>query len=248
MKTPLEATPSPGYLQQLSDAELLQLYQTTVENETLAEQLFNVIYSRHTMAIWYFIACKAPSLEDAEDIFVDTWRIAIEGMFRLVLESSFRGWLLGIARHTMAAYYPRCRSGANLGLLLQSGSRRSVLADCSLDELLVNLESDLGTLVEILHDPNEANNPALTNLRQEEVALLLDQALPRLRERSPASFEVVYLAYFAGLSNREIAAELGKNEGAIKTAKSRAHTYLAEILRELLDQMDEGTGWFEELR
>jgi DNA-directed RNA polymerase specialized sigma24 family protein len=53
-------------------------------------------------------------------------------------------------------------------------------------------------------------------------------------------FDVIYLAYFAGLNNGEIATELKKSLGAVKTAKSGGHAYLAEILGELFDHMDVG--------
>lgn len=248
MKTTSEATPHSQPWHDLPDKALLDLFQAAQSDDQLAEEIFNLLYSRHATPIWHFIRYRVSPVENAEDIFVETWRRAIEGMLTLTLQTSFRGWLRGIARHTIAHYYPRRKSGSRPDEPLQPGSRSSIWADTSLDELLINLDGNLGLLIEAVQDRGTHINPVLSYSRQEEIALLIGQALPQLKKRSASGYEIIYLAYFAGLSNAEIAAELKKSVGAIKTAKSRAHHYLAEIIRSLLDGMDEDLSWFQELR
>lgn len=71
------------------------------------------------------------------------------------------------------------------------------------------------------YDPESEDNAG-----RENIALLLDA----LRKLSDSDQEVVRLHYFSGLSFREIAALLNKEEGAIKIRHHRAITKLKTIL------------------
>ncbi|MCP4371701.1 MAG: sigma-70 family RNA polymerase sigma factor, partial [Deltaproteobacteria bacterium] len=148
MKAPLEAAPGSHNLKQLSDKELLGLYKAAKNDEALAEQRFNVIYNRHALSAWHFIRYKTQSVEDAEDVFVDTWHKAIEGMSRLNLKTNFRGWLIGIARHNIAGYYLTRKVGLYTEVQVQPGTKKSISSEYSLDELLFSLNGEFGVLLE----------------------------------------------------------------------------------------------------
>lgn len=78
------------------------------------------------------------------------------------------------------------------------------------------------------------STPSQHAIRREEVARV-EQAFDRLREEQR---EVISLAHVVGLSRAEIATQLGKSEGAVRTMLSRA---LAE-LADLLEEPDSGAG------
>jgi DNA-directed RNA polymerase specialized sigma24 family protein len=77
---------------------------------------------------------------------------------------------------------------------------------------------------------------------------LTQVVLPRFMDRHPVPCQVIILSFFAWLKDDEVAEELGMSPGAVRTAKSRAlRQYLPAILREVLAEMGEQTGWFQAL-
>jgi RNA polymerase sigma-70 factor (ECF subfamily) len=70
------------------------------------------------------------------------------------------------------------------------------------------------------------STPSQHAMRNEEVARV-EQAFDRLGEEQR---EVITLAHVVGLSRAEIAEQLGKSEGAVRTMLSRALAQLAEVL------------------
>ena len=219
-------------LDRLADGELLDIVQNGGVEACRAG--FDALYSRYSHPAWNYIRSASWSQEEAEDRFAETWEIVARKISTLILTGSFYGWVLGIARNVIRAHVARARTRDEL----------------SLDELVY--DPDQGDLVSLLETMRLAGRPAdeamVTVLKLEEAELLTHVVLPRLMDRHPVPCQVVILSFFAWLNDDEVAQELGMTPAAVRTAKSRAlRQYLPAILREVLDEMGEKSGWFEGL-
>jgi len=112
-----------------------------------------------------------------------------------------RGHFIGLAAHVM----------------------RRVLVDYARQH---NAERRAGGLHRVEMDDNFAISPE----RLDEV-LVLDEALARLKEKSPRQAQVVELRYFGGLSVEQIAAMLGVAPRSVKRDWSLARMFLYRELR-----------------
>jgi RNA polymerase sigma-70 factor (ECF subfamily) len=75
---------------------------------------FAELYERHLASVYRYMASRAPSREEAEDlaseVFHRAW--ASRGSYRS--NGSFRAWIFGIARRTIADHYRRWRPATHL--------------------------------------------------------------------------------------------------------------------------------------
>src|SRR6266851_108563 len=75
---------------------------------------FAELYARHLPGVYRYMASRAPSREEAEDlaseVFHQAW--ASRGSYRS--NGSFRAWIFSIARRTVADHYRRWRPAAHL--------------------------------------------------------------------------------------------------------------------------------------
>ena len=83
-----------------------------------------------------------------------------------------------------------------------------------------------GPLKVTLDDGIEAITPGIDGID----ALILTQALERLRELSPVQAQIVELRYFAGLSVEEVAALLGVSATTVKRDSAMAKAWLSREL------------------
>ena len=250
---PLEVS-CPHQLKDLSDRALLGLYRRAPDEAT-AEQIFNAIYARHSSASWNFIFYRSQTQEDAEDIFAETWEAVYTRILSLDLRKSLRGWIIGIAKHKIAGYYPPPKKKSSQGgeIPIQTGTTKSIASQRSLDAIICSPDKEeIRLLIEAIipaDKPNPQQHPVHMALRNEEIDLLVNEALSKLGERSPTSLDVVILSFFVGLTDREIAETLEMKSNAVRTAKTRAlRKYLPEIINDILQEMGEGIEWFEYLR
>jgi RNA polymerase sigma-70 factor (ECF subfamily) len=66
---------------------------------------FGELVALHHPSVFHFITTKTDNHHDAEDLCQKTWGDAWSGIQDFRGDSSFRTWLLGIARHQVAYFY-----------------------------------------------------------------------------------------------------------------------------------------------
>ena len=81
-------------------------------------------------------------------------------------------------------------------------------------------------------DPAELNQASVT---PDERRLLIDESLRRLETDDPESARVILLKFFGGLTNVEVAVNLGVNVRTVERQWAYAKACLLEIVRELED-------------
>lgn len=69
------------------------------------ERALYTLYERYSDGLFGFIVCQMPSQQDAEDIWQETWLVAVRRISQFRGESCFFTWLCAIARHKVADYY-----------------------------------------------------------------------------------------------------------------------------------------------
>jgi DNA-directed RNA polymerase specialized sigma24 family protein len=62
--------------------------------------------------------------------------------------------------------------------------------------------------------------------------LLVDQCLDRLEEEDPESARIISLKFFAGLTNKEVAAISGVTERSVERRWAYARTCLYELIQQ----------------
>ena len=65
--------------------------------------------------------------------------------------------------------------------------------------------------------------------------ILIDESLQRLEEEDPDSARIVLLKFFAGLTNKEVATNLGVNVRTVERQWAYARASLFQIIREIED-------------
>lgn len=69
---------------------------------------FGAIYAQHVTPIWRFVRARVPSDTDAEDVTSEVFAEAMRSWSRFdPARGAVGGWLVGIARHTLADWWRR---------------------------------------------------------------------------------------------------------------------------------------------
>jgi RNA polymerase sigma-70 factor (ECF subfamily) len=71
-------------------------------------------YERHLPGVYRYMATRAPSPEEAEDLTSEVFQQAWGSLGSYRSSGSFRAWMFGIARRTVADHYRRRRPAAHL--------------------------------------------------------------------------------------------------------------------------------------
>jgi RNA polymerase sigma-70 factor (ECF subfamily) len=166
-----------------------------IEDEPPAARLFQ----EHAATIFAYLRLRTATPEEAEDLLLDVFLVAIEQLSMLNERTSQaqRAWLRGVAAHKVADHYRR-------------GQRRPQV---TLDEVSETLYAD------------EARSPegiALHHERDEQLRLLLE-SLPSLTR------QMIHLRFVYGLSCAQIAEALDKREGAVRKQLWRALNQIREL-------------------
>ncbi|HET8843303.1 MAG TPA: sigma-70 family RNA polymerase sigma factor, partial [Ktedonobacteraceae bacterium] len=154
------------------------------------------LYQRHARMVLAYIRQRVSSKEDAEDLLVEVFLVAIQNETPLHLnEKEQLTWLRRVAHNKLVDRYRRL-------------NRLPALAP--LDEF-----------AEVLLDDDE-HTPEAMMLRQADHM----QLQTHLAGLSPMQQEILRLRFVGGLSTREIATRLAKNHSTIRMALSRTLNYL----------------------
>jgi len=146
--------------------------------------------------------------DEAEDVVLDGFRILWDRVDTLSADQpGLMAWLLRIVRNRAI---DRLRARRRHGLRVERAQRSGVLGDASVEA----------------PTPNEAAHPGW------HVHESVHAALRELPEDQRAA---VQLAYFAGLTHSEIAAQLGIPMGTVKTRLRLAYGRLRQALAPLKD-------------
>jgi RNA polymerase sigma-70 factor (ECF subfamily) len=171
---------------------------------------------RYLPGLRAFVRLRAGPLlitkESSADLVQSVCRDVLENMgrFRYEGETGFKRWLYKTALRKIADRYEYYRAQKrNAG---REDHRDPNSADTGDEDLLAACRSFY--------------TPSHHAMAREELARL-EQAFDKLTEEQR---EVIVLARLVGLSRAEIAEEMGKSEGAVRTMLSRALAQLAEIL------------------
>lgn len=169
------------------------------------ERALGELYDRHARVAYALAYAVVGERADADEVVVDTfgqaWRTA--GQFESG-RGSVAAWLATIAR-TRALDLVRARGRRSRAL-----ERAAQLAAGG------------------VASPVAAGEPADRDAERAEARRLVTRALAELPESQRRAIE---LAYFGGLSQSEIATELGEPLGTVKTRIRDGMTKLRELLR-----------------
>ncbi|HEV2238849.1 MAG TPA: sigma-70 family RNA polymerase sigma factor [Ktedonobacterales bacterium] len=144
------------------------------------------LYQEHAPAVLAWLRLRAPTQEDAEDLLLEVFEAALAQAVMLQTRD-------GPAQR---AWLRRVAANKLADYYRRRGGRQPLL----LEQVAEALYAD------------EAQSPEQTALTREEHARLhlLLRDLPRLQQ------QVMYLRFVYGLRSAEIAATLGKREGAVR--------------------------------
>lgn len=150
------------------------------------------LYQQYAPVLYLYLTRHVSREEDAEDLLVDVFLAALENkQFANLPEKTQLAWLWSVVRHKIIDSYRHSRRWR----------QRLVM---------------LGSLVETpLRD--ESVDPEDSALRQEEYGMLHSS----IRRLTPFQQELLHLRFAQNMRCSEIAACLGKREGAVKVMLSR---------------------------
>ena len=163
----------------------------------------------HLPALQAFVRLKAGAMllqrESCSDLAQSVCRDVLEnaGRFRWGGEAEFRKWLFTTAMRKIADRAEHWRAGKREPGREQHVSEEQALLGC-----------------------RSFYTPSRQAMAREELAQV-EAAFARL---SPEKQDVILMARLMGLSHGQIAKDLGKTEGAVRTMLSRALAELAEAL------------------
>lgn len=80
------------------------------------QNAFSRLYRRYLPDIYHFLYTRTGSQADAEDLTADVFFKMLQSISSYQAQGSFRGWLMGIARHTLMDYYRRQYAAIELPL------------------------------------------------------------------------------------------------------------------------------------
>lgn len=158
-----------------------------------------MLYQHHALPILRLIRRHVASWEDAEDLALEVFLVALEQeeMLTHLSVNSQLAWLRTVAHHKVVDFYRR-------------STIRSTLPLEEMTEMLLD---------------DENMTPERVVVRHEEYTILHTHlaALP------PQQQEILRLRFAAGLRCREIASLLNKREGTIRSLLSRSLNFLRTI-------------------
>jgi RNA polymerase sigma factor (sigma-70 family) len=158
-----------------------------------------LLYQRHAQTILAYIRPRVPSKEDAEDILLDVFLRAMQH------ETPFH-----LSEDQQQIWLRHVARNQIIDRYRQQGR---VPAHSSLDALAETLCAD------------EGEGPEAQILRQ----TLSDELLELLADLSPVQQTVLHLRFARDLSTREIAQQLQKSDGSIRTLLSRTLNHLRGV-------------------
>ena len=158
------------------------------------------LYQQYAPALYAYLLRHVPDEEDAEDLLVEVFLAALENaQFSALAEKAQLAWLWRVTRNKTVDAYRR--------------STRRRKRNVTLD-----------TIVEHMID-DDSVEPEYSALRQEEYATLQEH----LKTLTPLQQEVLQMRFGQDMRCSEIAARMGKREGAIKVMLSRTLNLLKSI-------------------
>jgi RNA polymerase sigma-70 factor (ECF subfamily) len=173
-------------------------------------EAFTVVVHRYKTPLFRYAQRMLGNVQDAEDVFQETFLRVHRSLDRYDSRRPFKPWLYRIAANL-------CRDG------LRHRMRRRGL---SLDRLLSDDNPASGTLGDTVPGAEAADGPARTEETQRRIAEAL--AGLSLKHR-----EVFVLARYEGLTYEEIAATLDVPLGTVKSRMSNAGAALFKALEDL---------------
>lgn len=168
-------------------------HHTAMRNRNVSHELVAALYKRYASALFKYIYTSLSRREEAEDILVEVFLAALKDQHLIHLnEQQQLAWLFRVARNKVADWH------------------RSALRypATSLELLPSSFEEHF----------SETGRPDILLLQREEY-MLLRQQIARLPEMQQ---EVLRLRFILELRHSEIAALLGKTEGAVQILFWRA--------------------------
>lgn len=158
------------------------------------------LYEQYAPAIFAYLVQRVPHEEDAEDLLVEVFLAALEStLFPAMPEKAQLAWLWRVARNKTIDAYRR--------------STRRRARNVPLDVITESITED------------EDDGPEHFALLQEEYDVLQGH----IQNLPPQQQEILRLRFAQEMRCSEIAAHLGKREGAIKVMLSRTLNFLRNI-------------------
>src|SRR3989338_3378593 len=175
------------------------------KNDKFLKEKFVKSYDKYHESIYRFLYFRVKSEQIAQDLTSETFTKAWDalGFGNIKYPDNERAYLYKIASNLLIDYYRSANK-----------NREFLVGD---QEIMAQLASTTG--------PPEGpvvDSPSTTIGERLDVGQNLDKVLSVLQDMSEISAEVITLKYVEDMSNAEIAQILGKSEGAIRTALSRA--------------------------
>lgn len=157
------------------------------------------------------LSTSEASAPNVEDFSQQACEVLLEKLPEYHYDASFAAWLTKILRHIILHPYTRGRDIID---------RRPTVA--SIDQVEANQSSEAFSLWQLLSDPSQS-----AAFEQLETRMLLADALTHLRSKAQRA---VIIYSFDGLSDAEIAQQLGKSSSNVAVLRFRALRRLREIL------------------
>lgn len=189
-----------------NDGEALSLQDeaTLVERARTDGAAFGELYQRYAKAIYNYVYYRTGNHHDAEDLTARTFQQALAHIHTYVDRGlPFSAWLYRIAHNLVANWH-------------RDQSRRAVI---SIEELRAS-----GAQSEPLRDVMQPLEALAEDREQRE------QLLAAIRRLPPERQQLLILKFVERLSNAEIAAIMGRTEGAIKSLYHRTLLALRDEL------------------
>lgn len=122
----------------------------TIEFSRRDPHAFEPLVARHGADIHAYLARRAGTAE-ADDLLAETWLAAYSGRGTFdAARGNARGWLFGVARHTLAAHYRRqARVGAPHGILFVHDEWEAVDARLDAAAVVPELRQALAALPDV---------------------------------------------------------------------------------------------------
>jgi RNA polymerase sigma factor (sigma-70 family) len=160
------------------------------------------LYQQYASALLAYLLRRVPDEEDAEDILVEVFLAALENeQFSRLPEKAQLAWLWRVTRNKTVDAYRR--------------STRRRTRNVTLESVIEHALGDDGA------------EPEHSALRQEEYDILQGH----LQTLTPLQQEVLQMRFGQDMRCSEIAARMGKREGAIKVMLSRTLNLLKNIYK-----------------
>src|SRR5260221_395637 len=174
-------------------------------------EALSALYRRFLPGIFGYIAARVPDRATAEDLTLEVFLTMVEGIGQLRAsdEAGFAGWLLQIARLTVAAYY-RKREHLPALVSLDPGDQEEAASGNSEALVRVHLGMDPAEIVEAQDEWNTVVN-AINALTEEQRQVLVGRFI---------------LGYDVAMVERMI----GKKANAVKALQFRALHSLHRLL------------------